>query len=120
MVPSRSCVTDRPNPRSLRFVPAHAPQVPGIGYSNNKSYFKNKGDHFGDGNNHHGTNRVGSVYNIHRKKKDTKVTKKVERNKSPFRASKDGTKKHHSPKAAEEGLLNSFYKENECKTAKSS
>ena len=33
-MPSRSSVTDRPNPRSLRFVPAHAPQVPGIGYSN--------------------------------------------------------------------------------------
>jgi hypothetical protein len=85
-----------------------------------ESPFKNKGNHFSDDNNHHGTDRVWSVYNIHRKKKDTKVTKKVERNKSPFRASKDGTKKHHSPKAAEEGLLNSFYKENECKTAKSS
>ena len=85
-----------------------------------ESPFKNKGDHFDDGNNHPGTNRVWSVYNIPRKNKGTQVTQKVKRNMSPFQAFKDGTKKRRSPKASEGGLLNSFYKDDEYKTAKSS
>ena len=84
------------------------------------SPFKNKGDNFDDNSDRHRTNRVWSVYSIPRKTQGTKVTQKVKRNTSPFQATKDGPRKRHSPKAAERGLLDSFYDNDEYETAKSS
>ena len=84
------------------------------------SPFKNKGDNFDDGSGHHRTNRVWGVYNTPRKKQGTKVTQKVKRSKSSLMATKDGPMKRRSPKAAEGGLLDAFYDDDEYKTAKSS
>ena len=54
------------------------------------------------------------------KDKDTKVTQKVKRSKFPFKKTKDSKEKPCTPKAAEGGLLDLFYKDDRYKTATSS
>ena len=56
--------------------------------ANYETPYKNKGNHYDDGNNRHGTDRVWGVHSITRKKKDAKATQKVKRTQSPSKATK--------------------------------
>ena len=85
--------------------------------------YRNNGGHYTDGNNHHGTDGVWGVHRITRKNKGDKVTQQVNRTQSPFGATKGGPRKRCSPKAAQGGLLGSFFtgdKDNKYNTTKSS